>query len=623
VGVGGFGGGMGGGFGGPQISFNSLLSNTYTSKLPQVFQFRPDATGKITINDVPAYGYMELIATAPGLAVARWSNHRGDHVGDTFDRAIDILMKPESIISGRVITPDTQGLAGVTVRAFRQAESIYFPGTQESAVEYFRAQTDKDGAFSLSGLPAGTYSLSLENLPDQFTQHYGFQVDVYAAAPRIVKLRVIPTIPVSGRVLDSNGKPMAGVTVLIKGISHLVTDAEGLFSTRLPADGKKLSVEAWPPKDPETGIQAPGDSKEITLKPGQAPVTDLNFTLPAKEKPAAPPQPTPSGPASAAPRRPGPSNPAGIQPAVEPASTGAAAPAEKVPATDQYDPAKNLIPETAKKRSRTVKPSAVTARSFEYQVDGLKVGERDYFPSGNLSSERIYKDGKPEGVWYQFHDNGKLFSVQNYKDGKPAGAFRFWDANGKLLGESTITSGNGIMREFTRAGKLHPDFPQYYIAGNKVSKDDYLRAAENDPLLKISLERDRPVEKESLSFNGPVTFKDEDVVAEPPLLPLSGKVTFQGKPLAEGTISFQPVDGPRSSGTNIKNGEFKIPADKGLPPGKYQVQISSPDHSKAKQAGAGRIVPLPERIPEAYNTKSKLTVEITKDGKNDFSFDIK
>jgi hypothetical protein len=110
-------------------------------------------------------------------------------------------------------------------------------------------------------------------------------------------------------------------------------------------------------------------------------------------------------------------------------------------------------------------------------------------------------------------------------------------------------------------------------------------------------------------------------------LPLGGKVTFQGAPLATGTIEFSSADGRYQSGATLAKGVFSVPAEKGLPPGKYTVRVSSVQESGPAPAGP----PGPEAekhvakqlIPAKYNAQSELTAEVTKAGSKTLSFDLK
>jgi hypothetical protein len=110
------------------------------------------------------------------------------------------------------------------------------------------------------------------------------------------------------------------------------------------------------------------------------------------------------------------------------------------------------------------------------------------------------------------------------------------------------------------------------------------------------------------------------------LRPVSGTVTYKGAPLAHGSVTFLFVDPPGpAGGALISNGRFEIAAPRGLEPGKYRVQISSPEGVGTRtpeQIAAGASAPAKERIPPNYNTASQLTIEVTQSGSNDFSWSI-
>jgi hypothetical protein len=113
-------------------------------------------------------------------------------------------------------------------------------------------------------------------------------------------------------------------------------------------------------------------------------------------------------------------------------------------------------------------------------------------------------------------------------------------------------------------------------------------------------------------------------------LEVSGKVTLDGAPLDSGSIRLTSTGTEKlsASGAMIENGEFLIPQEKGLPPGTYVVEISSPDESAPlvrypSAPGEPALPPTaPERIPAEYNAKSKHTVDVTADGDNHFEIQI-
>ena len=58
---------------------------------------------------------------------------------------------------------------------------------------------------------------------------------------------------------------------------------------------------------------------------------------------------------------------------------------------------------------------------------------------------------------------------------------------------------------------------------------------------------------------------------------VSGTVTFDGQPLAEGRIQFEPAsaEAMTPAGGEIKDGRYSIPRDQGPTPGDYRIMITS------------------------------------------------
>jgi hypothetical protein len=113
-------------------------------------------------------------------------------------------------------------------------------------------------------------------------------------------------------------------------------------------------------------------------------------------------------------------------------------------------------------------------------------------------------------------------------------------------------------------------------------------------------------------------------------LEVTGNVKLDGAALDQGSIRFTSTGTEKliASGATIASGEFILPQEKGLPPGTYLVDISSPDttgplvvHKSAP--GEPTLPPTArERIPAEYNSESKQTIDVTLDGDNYFEFDI-
>ena len=99
-------------------------------------------------------------------------------------------------------------------------------------------------------------------------------------------------------------------------------------------------------------------------------------------------------------------------------------------------------------------------------------------------------------------------------------------------------------------------------------------------------------------------------------VPISGQVTFKGASVVEGAIQFFPQDVNKgdATGAMIRDGRYSIGEEHGLPPGIYAVRISAPNFKGKRPLGTdlpGSPYLAAELIPEKYNQKSTLTVEVT------------
>ena len=112
---------------------------------------------------------------------------------------------------------------------------------------------------------------------------------------------------------------------------------------------------------------------------------------------------------------------------------------------------------------------------------------------------------------------------------------------------------------------------------------------------------------------------------------VSGMVRLGGKPLARGTIQLLPAEHSPATAlqvpvtAEIKDGSFQIPREQGPVPGKYRVTISSHPPVAIKPDEEPGLVtrPEPERVPEAYNRKTKLEAEVKDNDENTLTFDLK
>jgi len=115
-----------------------------------------------------------------------------------------------------------------------------------------------------------------------------------------------------------------------------------------------------------------------------------------------------------------------------------------------------------------------------------------------------------------------------------------------------------------------------------------------------------------------------------PLASLEGTVTLDGQPVEQGSIVLLPVDGSGpTSGAGIENDKYRVALNAGIMPGQKTVQIIGIRKTgKQVEAGPpsppGTMVDLVEQcVPDIYNTKSTLTVEVLAGQINQHDFDLK
>jgi antitoxin component YwqK of YwqJK toxin-antitoxin module len=152
---------------------------------------------------------------------------------------------------------------------------------------------------------------------------------------------------------------------------------------------------------------------------------------------------------------------------------------------------------------------------FDYSIqNGLRDGlEWRFDLPGVLVSLIPYRNGREHGTAKQYDDNGKLIGtyrmvhgtgidlwrstnfddgsiilseVHYLKEGTPHG-FEWWinDDQSSVYEEKHWRNGclHGIERQWNSNGKLRHGYPKYYVDDQKVTKRQYIRAAERDPTL--------------------------------------------------------------------------------------------------------------------------------------------
>jgi hypothetical protein len=113
--------------------------------------------------------------------------------------------------------------------------------------------------------------------------------------------------------------------------------------------------------------------------------------------------------------------------------------------------------------------------------------------------------------------------------------------------------------------------------------------------------------------------------AEPERVPVSGTVTLDGKPLADGLIYFKTIALGTIDSINVANSRFHGKAE----PGERRVEISAYEHGTTRPAHGDSMIPMSSQtrgrnvIPSRYNIESVLSANVTRDGPNEFTFSLK
>ena len=168
-------------------------------------------------------------------------------------------------------------------------------------------RTDTDGRFSLTGLSPGKFKIKLQ-LPDELTTYKAEQeITVADRGCATVNYSVVDNGRLSGRVMDPNGQPAAGVLLVLMDKDHsdpttnwgklVNADKEGQFSfSALPSGQYLLAVNLnrFPqPNDPTNayprtyypGVTDASKAEVISLGVGEN-LSDFNFRLPTRREPS-------------------------------------------------------------------------------------------------------------------------------------------------------------------------------------------------------------------------------------------------------------------------------------------------------------------------------------------------
>ena len=274
-------------------------------------------------------------------------------------------------VSGRVLGPDSKGVAGVTVTAGGKT-----------------AVTNADGDYSIAGVPTGSASISVvrSSVPAGYSVSGPLTRNVTTSGVSGVDFSTTrKTGTVSGRVTGPGSTGVAGVTVKA-GTATATTDANGMYSIPgVPTGTTTIEVTALPSRY----VLPTSQQRNVTVNGGQ----NVDFSLELKPTPTPTPEPTTSAPAP----KPTP-EPTTSAPAPKPTPTPTSKPTTSAPAP-KPTPTTSAQPTTSKPTPTPTQPPAPTVGSVAGKVTdpagkavpGATVTARD--ANGKESTAQVAKDG--------------------------------------------------------------------------------------------------------------------------------------------------------------------------------------------------------------------------------------
>jgi antitoxin component YwqK of YwqJK toxin-antitoxin module len=146
------------------------------------------------------------------------------------------------------------------------------------------------------------------------------------------------------------------------------------------------------------------------------------------------------------------------------------------------------LPEHTVEREKVSKPTNGIGKQTEIMRGNTIIGERVYYPDGQLLIETFLDEkaplppglqvdqfssfpalpitiGLPDGLQRQWYTNGQLWKERPYNRGILNGTCRNWDFNGHPLASDEFRNGTGVLHSFYPDGRLSDECP--YVMGRR------------------------------------------------------------------------------------------------------------------------------------------------------------
>ena len=250
-----------------------------------------DRTGAFTLDGLPEKATLVLGVRAAGYAgtvFGMGAVGRGLPQGDIKVGATDVNVElgPEAVVSGEVTFEEGGGAAGAVVRAMPDVGEQYDPAMVLTAMMLgpLEAKTDEAGKFTIAGLPAGKWALSVEYPDWTAAALHGIEVQEGAT---VGDQNIVLTkgVLISGKfVMAETGEPVPDGVVMIQsspaqaspftGSEPIYAKEDGTFSLRQPPGKVTLYGQAGE----SGGVSRENARQELDLEAGPD-RTGLVFTV--------------------------------------------------------------------------------------------------------------------------------------------------------------------------------------------------------------------------------------------------------------------------------------------------------------------------------------------------------
>ena len=201
-----------------------------------------DKEGAFLVESLPT-GTFDIVVSAPGYGEQRIEELEV-RPGD--GRELSVELWPESVVAGRVIGPDGEGVEAARVSVRKASErpggrrmlrfSMSEDGaTVEDASLVKTGESGPDGLFRITGMPAGRFEVTASH--DGFAESQGQVLDLEEGArSEDLTLRLLAAGAVAGMVYDADGVPRPGARVQA---SRVGDPAGGMLDSKTAtADGE-------------------------------------------------------------------------------------------------------------------------------------------------------------------------------------------------------------------------------------------------------------------------------------------------------------------------------------------------------------------------------------------------